>query len=179
MHSRPKITFFHAPKGKWVPAQPSWNPIMITILIDIASEHEKLIRWHLGSERRRPLWYRRSRPSQSISKVEKTGKVFIGKWGNGRKWQPTVFLKRQKPTVKFQEVEVVGQNRGSSSHLGQHQNNQAIGWGLCYGNFCFRDNARWIFLSSHNHNWETLRDNSLNNRNLVLCDVDEWELGRN
>ena len=87
MHTRPKITFFHAPKGKWVSAQPSWNPIMITILIDIASEHEKLIRWHLGSERRRPLWYRRSRPTQSISKVEKTGKVFIGK-----RWQPTVFL---------------------------------------------------------------------------------------
>ena len=118
-------------------------------------------------------------PPSPSAKWKRQGKFSSGKWGNGRKWQPTVFLKRQKPTVKFQEVEVVAQNRGSGSHLGQHQNNQAIGWGLCYGNFCFRDNATWKFLSSHNHNWETLRDNSLNNRNLVLCDVDEWELGRN
>ena len=87
-----------------------------------------------------------------------------------------ILNKRQKPTVKFQGVEVVAQNRSSGGHIGQHQNNQAIGWCLCYGNFFFRDNTTWIFLSRHNQ--KTLRDNSLNNRNLVLWGVDEWELWR-
>ena len=101
------------------------------------------------------------------------------KFSLGKIWKVTtncILDKRQKPTVKFQEVEAVAQNWGSGSHIGQHQNNPTIGSCLCYGNFFFRDNATWIFLSSHNQ--KTLRDNSLNNRNLVLWGVDEWELWR-
>ena len=118
-------------------------------------------------------------PPSPSAKWKREGKFSSGKWGNGRKWQPTVFLKRRKPTVKFQEVEVVAQNRGSGSHLGQHQNNQAIVMVMSLLWELLLSRQRNMFLSSHNHNWETLRDNSLNNRNLVLCDVDEWELGRN